>query len=166
MTLATPRTASAYVDPGSGAMLWQAAAAACIGSLFYLRRMVLLARRHVDFRSPHATGFAFATAYALVATPLVCSLCRNGQVPRFSDVFLLGIILTAYRFTWQPATYLVGVGLLVSAWVLPPDGAFAVASRVDLYRLTSFTLVSLLLVCLITLLKTGRVSLLSRADVN
>ena len=38
--MAVPRPASAYVDPGSGAMLWQVAAAAVIGSLFYVKRAV------------------------------------------------------------------------------------------------------------------------------
>jgi hypothetical protein len=32
--------AHAYVDPGSGAMIWQIAAAAVIGSMFYVRRFV------------------------------------------------------------------------------------------------------------------------------
>jgi hypothetical protein len=48
--------------------------------------------------------------------------------------------------------------VLVSAWVLSPDGTLAVASSVDLYRLFPFTLVSLLLIFVISRLKTGRVS--------
>ena len=154
--LATPRKASAYVDPGTGAMLWQALAAACIGSLFYARRVVMWARRHVNFRSPRTMGFVFATAYGLVVSPLVVSLYRNGRIPRFSDVFLLGIMLTAYFFSWEGATYLLGVGVLVSAWVLPPDGTLAVASTANLYRLISFALVSVFLICLITRLKARR----------
>ena len=39
LTMAVPTKASAYVDPGTGSMLWQTAAAAIIGSLFYLRRI-------------------------------------------------------------------------------------------------------------------------------
>ena len=31
--------AHAYVDPGSGAMLWQAMAASAVGALFYLRKL-------------------------------------------------------------------------------------------------------------------------------
>lgn len=38
--LAVPKMAHAYVDPGTGAMLWQVAAAAVIGSLFYVKRTV------------------------------------------------------------------------------------------------------------------------------
>jgi hypothetical protein len=154
--LATPRKASAYVDPGTGAMLWQALAAACIGSLFYARRVIMWAQRHVDFRSRRAMGFLFATAYGLVVSPLVCSLYRHGQVPRFGDVFVLGVMLTAYFFTWEGAAYLLGVGVLVSAWVLPPDGTLAVASAGNLYRLVSFAVVSVFLICLITRLKAGR----------
>jgi hypothetical protein len=39
--LASPSLAQAYVDPGSGAMVWQVAAAAVISSVFYLRRFRL-----------------------------------------------------------------------------------------------------------------------------
>jgi hypothetical protein len=145
-------------------MLWQAAAAACIGSLFYMRRFVLWVRRHGDFRSPRATGFVFATVYALVVSPLVLGLCRNGLMPRFGDLFLLGILLTTYFFTWEGATCLLGVGVLVSAWLLPPSGSFAIASTGDLFRLVSFTLVSLFLICLITRLKAGRVSSVVRRE--
>ena len=162
--LATPSKASAYVDPGTGAMLWQALAAACIGSLFYARRVFMWARRHLNFRSPRAMGFVFATAYGLVVSPLVLSLYRQGHIPSFGDVFLLGIMLTAYFFTWEGATYLLGVGLLVSAWVLPLDGTLAAVSTGNLYRLVSFALVSVFLICLITRLKAGRMSSLVRRN--
>ena len=39
LILATPRRAHAYVDPGSGAMIWQLAVAGIIGSVFYVRRI-------------------------------------------------------------------------------------------------------------------------------
>jgi hypothetical protein len=38
LLLALPQMGKAYVDPGSGAMIWQVAAAAVIGGLFYLRK--------------------------------------------------------------------------------------------------------------------------------
>jgi hypothetical protein len=37
--LATPRMAHAYVDPGSGAMIWQLAVAGILGMFFYVRRI-------------------------------------------------------------------------------------------------------------------------------
>jgi hypothetical protein len=40
LTMAVPQKASAYVDPGAGAMLWQLGAATVIGSLFYVRRIL------------------------------------------------------------------------------------------------------------------------------
>ena len=40
LILGTPQRASAYVDPGSGAMIWQVLAAACLGSMFYVRKAV------------------------------------------------------------------------------------------------------------------------------
>ena len=51
LLLAFPRPAHAYVDPGSGAMLWQLAAAAVIGSIFYVRRVVGWIRKTVGLRS-------------------------------------------------------------------------------------------------------------------
>ena len=39
MILAVPRAAHAYTDPGSGALLWQAAVAGFVGFLFYARKL-------------------------------------------------------------------------------------------------------------------------------
>ena len=38
LSFATERQASAYADPGTGAMLWQLLAAAAVGAMFYLRK--------------------------------------------------------------------------------------------------------------------------------
>jgi hypothetical protein len=54
LTMSVPQKASAYVDPGSGAMLWQMAAAAVIGSLFYVRRAVGWIRDRLGMRSGRA----------------------------------------------------------------------------------------------------------------
>ena len=43
--MAVPHRASAYVDPGSGAMLWQVLAASVLGSLFYVRKAAGAIRR-------------------------------------------------------------------------------------------------------------------------
>ena len=43
--MAVPRKASAYVDPGSGAMIWQILAAAFLGALFYFRKLVIRIRQ-------------------------------------------------------------------------------------------------------------------------
>ncbi len=51
LLLATPKPAHAYVDPGSGAMIWQVAVAAVIGSLFYIRRIFNWVQDHVGIRS-------------------------------------------------------------------------------------------------------------------
>ena len=47
LVMAVPQRASAYVDPGTGSMLWQLAAAAIFGALFRLKRIAawLRARR-------------------------------------------------------------------------------------------------------------------------
>ncbi len=103
-----------------------------------------------------ASGFAFATVFALVATPLTALVFNS--LPRFNDLFLIGIVLTAYLFRWEPAIYLLVVSLLVSAWVLPPYGSFEVIGFTEWYRLISFALVAVILVCLVSRSKTRKQS--------
>lgn len=40
LLLATPHLALAYVDPGTGAMLWQILAAGVLGAAFYFRKVL------------------------------------------------------------------------------------------------------------------------------
>jgi hypothetical protein len=40
LTLATVSDAEAYMDPGSGALIWQTLLAAAIGASFYFRRLL------------------------------------------------------------------------------------------------------------------------------
>jgi hypothetical protein len=153
LLMAVPRPASAYVDPGSGAMLWQMGAAALIGGLFYVRRIVMWLRGHFKLRSPRAMGFLFASCFALVVSPLVLGLFSSRPVPQFNDIFLVGIVLTCYLFAWEPAAFLLAISILVSAWVLPPNGSLAIAHAEDWYRLCSFTAVSIFLIWLVTRMK-------------
>lgn len=153
MLLAFPRKASAYVDPGSGAMLWQMAAAGFIGALFYFRRFVTTIRKVLRLRSARATGFLFATVFAVISSPMVLGIFNAYPMPRFNDIFLVGVVLTAYLFTWEPAVYLLVISVAVSAYILPPNGSFGIAKMSDVYRLISFTGVSVLLIVLINRLK-------------
>lgn len=45
LLLLTPRPAQAYIDPGSGAFLYQALCAACLGGLYFIRRLINKFRR-------------------------------------------------------------------------------------------------------------------------
>jgi hypothetical protein len=156
LLLATPRPAHAYVDPGSGAMLWQLAAAAVIGSLFYVRRVFVWVRDNPGFHSTRIAGFLFATLFALISSPVTMALFGGHPLPRFNDLFLIGIVSTAYLFTWDAAVYLLVISLAVSAWVLPPAGSFLISGFSEWYRLVSFAVVSTVTICLITRLKTRR----------
>ena len=153
LMMAIPKPASAYVDPGSGAMLWQMAAAGMIGSLFYLRRIVIWLRRRVKSRTARAAGYLFAWCFAAAAPPLVTRLFSSQPVPRFDDVFLVGIVLTSYLFTWKPAVFLLAISILESAWILSPSGTLAIYQARDWYQLCSFAAVSIFLMCLVTRLK-------------
>ena len=156
LTMAIPQKASAYVDPGTGSMLWQMAAAALIGSLFYLRRVAGWVRVLIGLRSSKSMGFLFASVFGLAVSPLTLQLFGGHPLPRFNDVFLVGIVLTAYFFTWESAAYLMVISILVSAWILPPNGTLRIEGFAEWYRLASFTMVSVLLISLITRMKTHR----------
>ena len=67
--MALPRPAQAYVDPGSGAMLWQVAAAAVIGSLFYVRRGFNWVREHLGLKASGIAGQAPAEGSRQSETP-------------------------------------------------------------------------------------------------
>lgn len=41
LLLLLPEKASAYVDPGSGALLWQTVVASVVGLMFYFRRVFI-----------------------------------------------------------------------------------------------------------------------------
>jgi len=57
LLLAGPRRASAYVDPGSGAMLWQLSVAGLVGALFYVRRSTRWLRSRLrSIRAVHGSG--------------------------------------------------------------------------------------------------------------
>jgi Domain of unknown function (DUF4118) len=154
LTMAIPQKASAYVDPGTGAMLWQMAAAALIGSLFYLRRLTGWVRMFLGLRSSKSMGFFFASVLGIAISLVTRQLFGGHPLPRFNDVFLVGIVLTAYLFTWESAAYLTVISLVVSAWVLTPNGSLRIEGFAEWYRLASFTLVSIFLISLITRMKT------------
>lgn len=57
LLLAGPRMACAYVDPGSGAMLWQLSVAGLVGALFYVRRITRWLRSRLrSIRAVHGSG--------------------------------------------------------------------------------------------------------------
>ena len=139
LILAVPKAGNAYTSPGPDGITWQVVAAALMGSLFYSRRLISWIRSVLTSGNRCAAGFLFASCYALVVTPVVYTLFETHPLPRFSDLFLVGIVLTAYLFTWHGAVYLLAIATMVSAWVLPPDGSFAVGQPEDWYRIFSFT---------------------------
>ncbi len=132
---------------------WQAAFGMILVALFYREQLtgwiVALARQNSGF----GLGYVFATGYALLAILVVDVTFTLHPLPRFDDIFLVGIALTAYFFNSKPAAYLLLIGILVSAWVLPPADSFKIAEPVDWYRVSSFAAVSVLLMCIITQLK-------------
>jgi len=91
-----------------------------IGSALYIGAGFVWLRERVGLRSHRSVGFLFASAYAAIAAILGCRLFQGHLAPRFTGIYLLGIVFTAYRFTWRSAAYLFAIALAVSAWVQPP----------------------------------------------
>jgi hypothetical protein len=53
LLIATERPAKAYVDPGSGALVWQGMLASLLGAAFYSRRAVAWIKAKVFYRHDH-----------------------------------------------------------------------------------------------------------------
>jgi hypothetical protein len=139
-------------------MLWQVAVAAAIGSLFYLQPISTWVRRHLRLGSTRANGFLFAAIYGTATSTLMLTLFTGRTLPRFNDVFLVGILLTGYLFTWEPAVCLLAVSMLVSIAMVSQTGGFRVEGFAQWYRLTSFTVVSALTIVLIQRIKAKRMT--------
>ena len=156
LLVSVPIPAHASMDPGSTIMLREIAAIAAIVSLFSMHRIFSWIRDRMGLRSARINGFVFATLFAVFACPLTLALFEGNPLPRFNDLLLVGIVLTAYLFTWEASVYLLTLSLLVSAWVLPPSNSFAIVGFREWFRMASFAGVSIFLVLVITRLKVQR----------
>jgi len=154
--MAAAEKTTAYLDPGTGTTIWQSAAVVLIGILFYVRRIADWLRTNLAFRSAQTTGFLFASVFGAAISPLAIRMFGGHPLPRFNDIFLVGIVLAAYLFTWESAAYLLTISIAVSAWLLPPSGTFRVEGVAEWYRLISFALISIFLIMLITRIKVRR----------
>jgi hypothetical protein len=146
------------VDPGARPMVWHVFGAGTLLAILNWRTVGAFLREHAGLRDARSNGFAFATTYALLSVPLCVSLFDNQPTPRFNDIFLVGIALTVYFFSWEPATYLFAVSVIASAWILPPHGSIRVEGFAEWYRLISFSLVSVFVILLLARLKAKRES--------
>ena len=156
LTLAVPGFAATAFDAAATPMLGHVVAAAAVMSILQWRRIGSWLHDHAGLRAARSFGFVFAICYALFSTALTVVLVQGQPVPRFNDVFLVGIVLTCYLFTWEPAACLLGISVLVSAWALPPNGSMVVRGFAEWYRLISFTLVAIFMIMVITRMKSRR----------
>jgi hypothetical protein len=141
------------IDPGATAILWHILRGATLISALHWRRLASWIEVRWSLPPQQARGFVFAAFFAWITVPLTINLVQGQPMPRFNDIFLAGIVLTCYLFAWQPAAFLLGVSVLVSAWILPPYGSLEVRGFTEWFRLSSFTLLSTLLIVLIARMK-------------
>jgi hypothetical protein len=151
--LALPCFGAIPVDPGAESMAWHVLGASTLVAILNWRTIARFLRDTAGLRTARSMGFAFATIYALLTFPFSASLIGGQPMPRFNDIFLIGIALTAYFFTWEPAAYLLVLSVLASAWILPPYGTIQIQGASEWYRLISFTAVSLFIMLLLTRMK-------------
>ena len=147
--LAASRPAAAYTDPGSGAMVWQLAVASIVGLLFYVRRLAAWMSFLRGNRARRYGGFLFAALYGTISSLVTLLVFRAHPVPRFSDIFLIGVVLTAHLFSWQPAIFLYVGSLLVTIYVLPPFGQFRLSGEGDVYRILSYSVCCIFLIWIV-----------------
>jgi len=102
-----------------------------------------------------ARGFVFASCYGLVASLAAFGMSKAHPLSRFNDIFLLGIVLTVYLFTWEPAVYLLSIAVVASAYVLRRVGVSANLLQ-SFYRIGSFAVLSLFVIGLLHRLKIRR----------
>ena len=91
-----------------------------IGTALYISTGFIWLRDRLARASPRLDGFLFASAWAAIATLLACRLFPEHLLSRMDDIYLLGIVLTAYRFTWRSAAFLFVLALALIVWMRPP----------------------------------------------
>jgi hypothetical protein len=95
---------------------------------------------------PSQLPYFVAAAYSLVVAAIGIFVFQPPP-PRFMDLFLVGIALTTARWSWRPAMVMYFCSLLTVAWILPPNGSFAVTEghdqlRMGLYGITAIVIMS------------------------
>jgi K+-sensing histidine kinase KdpD len=86
---------------------------------------------------PSQLPYFVAAAYSL-AVAAVGIFVFDTPPPRFMDLFLLGIAFTTARWSWRPAAVMYLCSLLTAAWILPPNGSFAVSEGHDQLRMALY----------------------------
>src|SRR5215471_21253428 len=80
-------------DPDSGPIFLHILAASGVLAVCNHQRIAAWLHLHARLRTGGPLGFIFATCFALIVMPLTTSLLR-GPIPRFNDIFLVGIVVT------------------------------------------------------------------------
>jgi hypothetical protein len=150
LLLATPCFGAFQMDSGAQPMMIHLLGAGTLLGILKWQRIAELLREYAGLRREESRGWIFAAIYALVSVPLTFMFFQGQPLPRFNDIFLIGISITAYFFSRRPALFLFGISILATAWILPPFGSLRVAGFSEWYRLVSFTAVAAFLILLLS----------------
>jgi K+-sensing histidine kinase KdpD len=135
--------------------VWQLAFGALITTLLFWRPISVWISKEFAKKKVFPLGYLFAAVYTLSVIGALEMISAFRPTARFDDFFLFGIVVAAYLFGAAPAMLLLGLALAFCAWILPPSGSFRIAATLDLYRLFSFAMVSLVLILAVLRLKTN-----------
>ena len=86
----------------------------------------------------------------MLITGLLRHYFHDSPPPSFADLYLAGVLVLAYRYSWKPAAALAGASLLLGAYVLKPlDGT-------DGFQLASFAASATVILAVTAALKRRR----------
>jgi K+-sensing histidine kinase KdpD len=155
LSFVVPGIAAPHIDTDSAPIYVQILGVACALVILNRRQVGQWVQEVAGIHAARAHGFLFATCVALLSMFVTANM-MNGPLPRFNDVFLVGIALTCYLFSWEPAAYLLVLSVLASAWMLPPAGSLRIEGFNEWYRLISFTVVAAVIILLIARIQARR----------
>jgi hypothetical protein len=86
---------------------------------------------------PSQLPYFVVAAYSLAVAAIGIFVFQTPP-PRFMDLFLVGIAFATARWSWRPAAVMYFCSLLTAAWILPPNGSFAVSEGHDQLRMALY----------------------------
>ena len=86
----------------------------------------------------------------VLITGLMRYFFRGSPPASFADLYLVAVVLLAYRCSWKMAAALAGVSLLLGAWLLLP------LDRTDTFQLASYSICAALIIYIAAALQRRR----------
>ena len=86
------------------------------------------------------TPYLVATAYALAVSAMAFAL--KPIPPRFSDLYLIGIMFVTLHWSWRPAAVIFVISVATANLILPRLSSVAITGAATQYRMASYAVTS------------------------